>query len=38
MAGGFADCLVIGADTIVDFLGQLVGKPKDAADAERIVR
>ena len=30
--------LVLGADTVVDFKGQIVGKPKDAADAERITR
>jgi septum formation protein len=30
--------LVLGADTVVDFRGALVGKPEDAADAERIIR
>lgn len=28
--------LVIGADTVVDFQGQIIGKPADAADAKRI--
>lgn len=32
------DCLVIGADTVVDFDGQIIGKPADAEDAERITR
>ncbi len=30
--------LVMGADTVVDFAGKIVGKPKDADDAERITR
>ena len=30
--------LVIGADTVVDFDGRIVGKPADAKDAERITR
>jgi septum formation protein len=30
--------LVIGADTIVDYEGQIVGKPVDAKDAEKITR
>jgi septum formation protein len=30
--------LVLGADTVVDFQGRIVGKPTDAADAERITR
>jgi len=30
--------LVIGADTVVDFNSQVVGKPVDAEDAERIIR
>ena len=30
--------LILAADTVVDFKGQIVGKPKDAADAERITR
>jgi len=32
------DCLVIGADTVVDFDGEIIGKPIDAKDAERITR
>jgi septum formation protein len=32
------DCLVIGADTVVDFDGEIVGKPADAKDAEQITR
>jgi len=38
VAKKFASRLVLGADTIVDFEGRIVGKPKDAADAERITR
>lgn len=30
--------LVMGADTVVDHHGQVIGKPLDAADAERITR
>jgi septum formation protein len=30
--------LVMGADTVVDFDGQIIGKPADADDARRIVR
>ncbi|MBE0535215.1 MAG: septum formation protein Maf [Phycisphaerae bacterium] len=32
------DRLVLGADTVVDFDGTTIGKPADAADAERIIR
>ena len=32
------DSLVIGADTIVDYEGKIVGKPVDATDAEKIIR
>ena len=30
--------LVLGADTVVDFDGQIIGKPEDALDAERMTR
>jgi septum formation protein len=32
------DSLVIGADTVVDFKGQIIGKPADAKQAEQITR
>jgi len=32
------DSLVIGADTVVDFEGQIIGKPTDAKGAERITK
>lgn len=38
VAAGFPDVLVIGADTIVDSAGQIIGKPEDAKGAERIIR
>jgi septum formation protein len=31
-------CLVIGADTVVDFCGEIIGKPKDVKEAEKIIR
>jgi septum formation protein len=34
----YPDSLVIGADTVVDFNGEIIGKPADAKDAERITR
>ena len=34
----YPDCLVIGADTVVDFGGQVIGKPTDARQAEQITR
>jgi septum formation protein len=38
VAGKFPDNLVIGADTVVDFDGEIIGKPGDAKEAERITR
>jgi septum formation protein len=38
VAQRYPDNLVIGADTVVDFDGQIIGKPADAKDAERITR
>ena len=38
VAQRFPSKLVLAADTVVDFEGQIVGKPQDAADAERITR
>jgi septum formation protein len=38
VAKKFPDSIVIGADTVVDFDGRIVGKPADAKDAERITR
>jgi septum formation protein len=32
------DSLVIGADTVADFNGRIIGKPLDAKDAELIIR
>ena len=32
------DCLVIAADTIADFGGEIIGKPVDRMDAERITK
>jgi len=32
----YPDDVVIGADTIVDFNGQIIGKPSDSTDARRI--
>ncbi len=32
------DCLVIGADTVADFKGQIIGKPADAEQAEQITK
>ena len=36
VAPGYPDALVIGADTVADFAGEIIGKPNDAEDAERI--
>lgn len=38
VAAKFPAYLVIGADTVVDFKGHIIGKPADAKDAERIIR
>jgi septum formation protein len=38
VASRYPEALVIGADTLVDFNGEIIGKPRDAADAERITR
>ena len=33
-----SDCVVIGCDTVVDFNGVVMGKPKDHADAYRMLK
>lgn len=38
VAGRYPAALVIGADTVVDFNGEIIGKPADAKDAARIIR
>jgi len=38
VAPRYPEALIIGADTLVDFDGEIIGKPRDAADAERITR
>jgi septum formation protein len=38
VAEKYPDSLVIGADTVVDFDGRIIGKPVDAKDAEAIIR
>jgi len=38
VADKFPDSLVIGADTVADFGGQIIGKPADAKEAEEITR
>lgn len=38
VAGKFPERLVIGADTVADFDGQIIGKPSDAKEAEQITR
>lgn len=38
IAAGYPDSLVIGADTVVDCRGEIIGKPIDEKDAERITR
>ena len=34
----FPDCRVLGADTVVALGGEILGKPKDEGDAERMLR
>ncbi len=38
VAEKYPDSLVIGADTVVDFQGQIIGKPIDAKEAEQITK
>ena len=38
VAAKFPGCLVIGADTVVDFDGEIIGKPADSKEAEQITR
>jgi len=38
VADRFPDSLVIGADTVADFQGEIIGKAADEKDAERITR
>jgi septum formation protein len=38
VAQRYPDSAVIGADTIVDSRGEIIGKPADAKDARRIIR
>jgi septum formation protein len=38
IAKKFPDYLVISADTVVDFNGEIIGKPKDAKEAEQITK
>jgi septum formation protein len=38
VAGKFPARVVVGADTVVDFDGQIIGKPSDAQEAEQITR
>ena len=32
------DCVVLGCDTVVDFNGEIMGKPKDHSDAVRMLK
>ena len=38
VAEKFPDCLVLGADTVADFEGEIIGKAADAKEAEEITR
>jgi septum formation protein len=38
VAAKFPDYLVLGADTIVDFAGRIIGKPADEEHAEQIIK
>ncbi len=38
VAEKFPQCLVLGADTVADYKGRIIGKPADAAEAEEITR
>jgi len=38
VAAGHSHSLVIGADTVVDFNGEIIGKPADAKEAEQITK
>jgi septum formation protein len=38
VAAEFPDSLVVGADTVVDFDGEIIGKPRDVQDAKEIIR
>jgi septum formation protein len=38
IAEDYPDALIIGADTVVDLKGQVIGKPKDAEDARSILK
>ncbi|MFO1519671.1 MAG: Maf family protein [bacterium] len=38
VAHGFPDSLIIGSDTLIEFQGRKIGKPKDPEDAKEILR